>query len=465
MGIRLILINAVSRPRRSNLIMIQDIRTLAAEAVPRYTSYPTAPHFSAQVGHDAYADWLAALPASAALSFYVHVPFCAAMCRYCGCHTKVVRRREPVEAYADRLAAEAALLARTASARNIVRIHWGGGTPSMLGSARLIGLVERFGELFDVSGLSEHAIELDPRHVTGELAAALRRIGINRASLGVQDFSPHVQAAIERIQPFELVAECVARLSAEGIEHINLDLMYGLPEQREDDVCHTARLAHSLAPSRLALFGYAHVPWFKSHQRLIDAAALPGAGERLGQAQAARRTLLAHGYQAVGLDHFALPHDDLAIAARGGALRRNFQGYTTDRADALIGLGASAISTMPIGFAQNAADIAGYSRAIASGRLATSRGIRLTPDDRRRGAVIERLMCDFAVDLDGIGQAPDNGWDDAVSELGELVAAGMVTIEGRRISMTEQGRPLVRLAAAAFDAYRRRDQARHAAAV
>jgi oxygen-independent coproporphyrinogen-3 oxidase len=465
MGIRLILINAVLRPRRSNLAMTLDIGSLAAEAVPRYTSYPTAPHFSARIGSDAYADWLAALPASAALSLYVHVPFCAAMCHYCGCHTKVVRRREPVEAYADRLAAEAALLARTTSARHIVRIHWGGGTPSMLGSARLIGLVERIGDLFDLSRVTEHAIELDPRHVTGGLTAALRRIGINRASLGVQDFSPHVQAAIGRIQPFESVAESVARLRGDGIEPINLDLMYGLPEQSEDDVCRTARLAHSLAPSRLALFGYAHVPWFKSHQRLIDAAALPGAAERLGQAQAARRTLLELGYQAVGLDHFALPHDDLAIAARRGALRRNFQGYTTDRADALIGLGASAICTMPDGFAQNAADIAGYSRAVASGRLATSRGIGLTPDDRLRGAVIERLMCDFAVDLDVIGQAPDDGWDDALGALGELVAAGIVTIEGRRISMTGQGRPFVRLAAAAFDAYRRRDQARHAAAI
>lgn len=447
-------------------LMSSNVSTFASESVPRYTSYPTAPHFSPMVDADTCAGWLAALPRGADLSVYVHVPFCAAMCRYCGCHTKVVRRREPIEAYADRLSDEAALLGRLAGGRRIVRIHWGGGTPSMLGPARLVGFVERLGELFDLSNLVEHAIELDPRHVTRDLTVALGRIGINRASLGVQDFSPRVQAAIGRVQPFGVVADSVAMLRAGGIARINLDLMYGLPDQTEDDVRTSATLAHALAPARLALFGYAHVPWFKSHQRLIDAAALPGATQRLEQAQAARQTLLALGYEAVGLDHFAQPHDDLAVAARHGGLRRNFQGYTTDQADALIGLGASAISRLPDGFAQNAPDLAGYSRAVAAGRPATSRGIALSADDRLRGAIIERMMCDFAVDLDAIeiGKAA-GGWDDALAEMTPLEAAGLVVVDGRKITMTELGRPFVRLAAAAFDAYLRRDQARHSAAV
>src|SRR5262249_6092166 len=303
--------------------------------------------------------------------------YCAELCRYCGCNTKVVRRQEPVDAYARLLAREIDLVGRHLRARRVTGIHWGGGTPSTLGPAHLAALAEQIGKTFDRERAIEHAIELDPRHITPELVHALPRIGVNRVSLGVQEFSQRVQEAIGRVQPFETVARAVVLLRQAGIAAINFDLMYGLPHQTQQDLHDTITQAHALRPSRIALFGYAHVPWLKTHQRLIDAAALPGAQARLAQAEAARGVLLALGYVPIGFDHFAQKNDALARAAATGRLRRNFQGYTTDSADALIGVGASAIGRLPQGFAQNAPDLRGYARAIEAGTLATTRGIAL----------------------------------------------------------------------------------------
>jgi oxygen-independent coproporphyrinogen-3 oxidase len=447
--------------------MIISARARAEQAVPRYTSYPTAPHFSAAVGPHDYALWLTELPADATLSLYLHVPFCAELCHYCGCHTKAVRRREPVDAYAGLLGDEIALVGALAGARKALHLHWGGGTPSMLGSEWLLVLVDRLAQAFDIAEC-EHGIELDPRYVTHELARALVRLGVNRASLGVQDLVEHVQQAIGRIQPFAVVERAVNELREAGIRNINLDLMYGLPGQSADDVRCSATLAASLRPQRLACFGYAHVPWIKPHQRLIDAAALPGAAERLAQAAAAHETLVERGYVPIGLDHFARPDDRLAAAARTGRLRRNFQGYTTDQADALIGLGASAIGRLPQGFVQNAPDVGGYGRAIGSGRLATARGIALTAEDRVRGRIIERLMCNFSVDLDAViaaGEAGD-GFAAELAALAPLATENLLRLDdGKRVTMTEQGRPFVRLAAAAFDAYLAKARTRHSIAV
>ena len=442
---------------------------LAEHKVPRYTSYPTAPHFSAAIGPETYADWLAALPAAATLSLYIHVPYCAQLCLYCGCHTKMVRRPEPLRAYAEKLAGEIALLARHLGGRKILHIHWGGGTPSILGPAALIDLTARLRERFDFSQVREHAIELDPRRVDRALAQALAQIGFNRVSLGVQDFTPQVQEAIGRVQPFETVSRAVGMLREVGIPSMNFDLMYGLPRQSAHDVRESARAAATLQPRRIALFGYAHVPWLKPHQRLIDAAALPGAGERLDQAEAARTMLLALGYEAIGLDHFALPDDDLAIAARAGRLRRNFQGYTTDGADALIGLGASAIGRLPQGFVQNTPAIRAYSAAIDAGRPATARGIALSEEDRIRGRIIERILCDFEVDLDAIaGEASGSSrgrFEPELEALASLQRQGLLEREARRIRVTGQGQPFVRIVAAAFDVYLREGKARHSLAV
>jgi oxygen-independent coproporphyrinogen-3 oxidase len=436
---------------------------LAEQAVPRYTSYPTAPHFTAAVGPATYADWLTALPADATLSLYLHVPYCAKMCLYCGCHTKIVRRRDPIDAYADALGLEIARVATLTGRHKVASIHWGGGTPSMLGAARLTELAGQIATAFDCADVAEHAIEIDPRQCDRDLAHALAAIGITRASLGVQEFSPRVQEAIGRVQPFGQVASAVAALRAAGIEALNFDLMYGLPHQSEGDLRHTIGLAHTLGPSRIALFGYAHVPWFKTHQRMIDATVLPGASERLAQAEAARAMLIALGYMPIGFDHFARPEDSLAQAEAAGRLHRNFQGYTTDQAGALIGIGASAIGRLPQGFVQNAPDIAGYARAIEAGHLATVKGKALSSDDAVRANIIERLMCDFTVDLDAF--AEDDDFAEAFATLAPLADDLLVTIEGRRITVTEAGRPFVRLAAAAFDAYLGRGTARHSRAV
>jgi oxygen-independent coproporphyrinogen-3 oxidase len=296
------------------------------------------------------------------------------------------------------------------------------------------------------------------------LARALKTIGVTRASLGVQDASAHVQRAIGRIQPFDLVERAADWLRAAGIADLNIDLMYGLPAQTARDVAHSAELAASLAPRRLALFGYAHVPWFKKNQTLIDEPALPGPAERLEQARVAADTLRGFGYAAVGLDHFALPDDDLAIAARAGRLRRNFQGYTADEADALIGFGASAIGRLPQGFVQNASDLGGYSRAVEAGRFATVKGLALSDDDRLRAHIIERLMCDLAFDLNRVDGGAGR-FADALDALRPLAAEGMLTLSGGKIAVTERGRPYVRIAAAAFDAYLAAGRNKHSVAV
>jgi oxygen-independent coproporphyrinogen III oxidase len=437
--------------------------------VPRYTSYPTAPHFAPSIGADIYASWLNALGAGAPLSLYLHVPFCAQLCLYCGCNTKVTLRRRPVEAYAERLIGEIGLVAKEVGRRRIAHLHWGGGTPSILGPEALSKIHATLVQAFDLDEIGEHAIELDPRHLTPPLARALARIGVNRASLGVQDLNVSVQNAIGRVQPFETVENAVAMLAEVGITKINFDLMYGLPRQTVNDIRETIRQAHALSPSRLAVFGYAHVPWMKPHQRLIEEAALPGFGERQAQAAAAHAALVELGYQPIGLDHYARRDDELAVAARDGRIHRNFQGYTTDEADALIGLGASAIGRLPLGYVQNAPDIAGYSRAIAAEQFATVKGMVVSGDDRLRARVIERLMCDMSIDLDAVANEAGSGLRDYFAdELESLIPYerdGLIDIEGHRIRVTEKGRPFVRILAAVFDVYLREKPARHSLAV
>ena len=441
---------------------------LAEKSVPRYTSYPTAPHFSREVTGAQMRAWLGSLTARSTLSLYLHVPFCKSLCHYCGCHTKAMRQEAPLDSYAATMVQEIDLLAGAMRSKRVEHIHWGGGTPSQIGATRLAILSQRLHNHFDLSGVREHAIELDPRFVDEELAETLARIGVNRVSFGVQDINPRVQMAIGRVQSAEKVEQSVGLIRKAGIDAINLDLMYGLPYQREEEVRSTARWAADLAPGRLAIFGYAHVPWMKKHQQLIDAAALPGAGERLAQAAAARQELERAGYVSVGLDHFAKPDDTLAVAAADGSLRRNFQGYTTDVADALLPIGVSSIGYLPQGYVQNAADTAGWRRAIEAGEFATVRGLDLSAADRARAAVIERLMCDYAVDFGALAHGmlgAEDAMDDAMAPLDELQADGVVVRRGRRIEMRKAAQPFVRLAAACFDSYLQHERARHSVAV
>jgi oxygen-independent coproporphyrinogen-3 oxidase len=415
----------------------------AAMRVPRYTSYPTAPHFSDAIGEAHYRSWLQGLPAHEAISIYLHIPFCREMCWYCGCHTSVTRRQAPISRYVATLAHEIDLVAMALGHKpRASHLHWGGGSPTLVapGDIRLIhgALKERF----DLDPLAENAVEIDPRTLSPELATAFARAGVNRASLGVQSFDPRVQVAINRVQSFETTAAAVRTLMENGIPAINVDLIYGLPFQTVQSCLDTVEQALKLRPDRLAVFGYAHVPSFKAHQRKIDDSALPGATERQEQAAAIARALTLRGYHQIGLDHFALPGDSLAIAAEAGVLHRNFQGYTTDPCRTLIGFGVSAIGRLPQGFVQNATRIPDYERRIAGGRLATARGCHLGQEDKRRGAIIEKLMCDYRADVGGIH-----------AELSGLEEDGLIRRLGDVIEVVDEARPLVRAVAGAFDEY------------
>lgn len=430
---------------------------LAEAQAPRYTSYPTAPHFGPAVDGDVYRAWLAALPAGAPLSLYLHVPFCHQLCWYCGCHTGVANGYGRVAAYVDLLRREIGLLAGVlGSGRPVTGLHWGGGTPSILSADDFAAVMGQLRAAFDFRPEAELAIEIDPRHLTEEKAEALAAAGINRASLGVQDVNPHVQEAINRVQPFAQTVAAAGSLRAAGIAALNFDLMYGLPRQGLEDVERTAALAADLRPERISVFGYAHVPWMKKHQQMIETAELPGAEARLAQCEAVERVLLRRGYRAVGMDHFALPEDPLFRAAAEGKLRRNFQGYTTDQAAVLLGLGSSAIGTLPQGYAQNDKDLTGYARALRKGRLPVARGIALSAEDRLRRDIIQAVMCDFAVDLGAQAVAhgrPGFDFSGAIARLGPLAAEGLVRVHGSRVGVTAEGRRAVRLIASCFDAY------------
>lgn len=433
--------------------------------VPRYTSYPTAAQFTSDVGPADWGRWLEAVSAKEAISLYVHVPFCRTLCWYCACNTRAVNRTETIRSYVDLLLAEARLVAdRLGRRQAVARLHLGGGTPNMLSPDDLDQLFGGLRDAFEFTSDIEIAAELDPASLTRAWVRRAARHGLNRASLGVQDLSPPVQKAINRIEPFSTVVQAADWLWDAGVRSLNLDLMYGLPLQTRDDLLTTLDQVTTLRPARIALFGYAHVPWMKPHQRLINETDLPGPRERFAQSRAASACLLDQGYEAVGLDHFALPTDSLAIASRTGQLRRNFQGYTTDASEALIGLGASSISRTRQGYVQNHTVERDWRAATGDGRLAVVRGLGLTPDDRRRADVIERLMCDFAVDLECIqrhhGPAPDR-FSAAMARLEPLVKDGLATRSGAFVSVTDLGRPFVRLVCAAFDTTLAPSSARH----
>ncbi|MBL8696856.1 MAG: oxygen-independent coproporphyrinogen III oxidase [Alphaproteobacteria bacterium] len=445
--------------------MSMDRVSLAESRVPRYTSYPTAAQFGPGVGRRDVAAWLGRLDPRIPVSVYAHIPFCRQLCWYCGCHTSIVSRDAPVAAYHEVLLRELDLVASLAPARlPLSHLHFGGGTPTILTPGQFGALMARIGEVFEIRSGAEIAVEIDPRGLDEARVAALAASGVNRVSLGIQDLDPGVQAAINRHQPLALVADCVAMLRRYGLERISMDLIYGLPRQTPETLRRTVRDVAALAPDRVSLFGYAHVPWMKSHQRLLEPSGLPDAPERLVLSDAATAALLAAGYEAIGIDHFARPGDSLAEAARAGTLHRNFQGYTTDRAGTLIGIGASAISTFPGGFAQNAARLDDWRDAIQRGELATARGVRLTDDDRRRSAIIEALMCNFTVDI-----APDIAADPTLAEdlerLEPLVAAGLAARIGTRVTIPPEGRQFARIVAATFDRYLKPEAPRHAAAV
>lgn len=436
--------------------------------VPRYTSYPTAAQFSSAVGPAQHAAWLRALPPGDVVTAYLHVPFCRRLCWYCACNTQAMNRAESLDAYAAALEREIDLVARTAPSPVIAAVEWGGGTPTHLGARRLARIGALLNDRFDRLCDAETSMEIDPRWFGEEDAAALREIGVTRASVGVQDFDSDVQRAIGREQSFEDTARAFERLRRAGIAGVNVDLVYGLPGQTLQSLARTLDLALSLAPSRLAVFGYAHVPWMKPHQRLIDAAALPGAAQRLAMTDLVAEATAARGYVRVGLDHYALPGDRLATASADGAVRRSFQGYVAAGAACVVGFGASAISSSPGGFSQNAADAADYMAKIGAGEFATVRGVALDDDDRLRGDIIAGLMCALRVDLGDRCRrrgADPRRFRAEIVRLGPMADEGLVRLDGWKVEVTERGRPFVRSVCAVFDRHHAPREGRHARGV
>lgn len=456
----MIWVKAAARDRgdHAGMNMIDAFRRhgLFDARVPRYTSYPTAPHFSAEVGPDHACDWLRAVPAGAEVSLYVHIPFCRRLCWFCACRTQGTSTLKPVEAYVDTLIAEFDLIAaRLAPGVTLRHLHWGGGTPTLLSPGLIARLATAIAARFPFAPGAQFSVEIDPAEVDGARLDALAAAGMNRASVGVQDFDPAIQKRIGREQGFELTRDVIAAIRARGIGSVNIDMLYGLPGQDRAGLARTVDQVIDLAPSRVALYGYAHVPWMSKRQKLIPAEMLPDAVARLGLFEAARDRFVAAGYDEIGIDHFALPGDTMATAQAQGKLRRNFQGYTEDAAEVLIGAGASSISRYPQGYAQNAPATAAYQDAVRNGRLATSRGHVFTHDDRLRARMIEELMCHFRVPLRDL--AVETGTDEGAIR---AVAAGALAafpeallMDGVALQVRPEWRPLARVIARYFDAY------------
>ncbi|HET9068959.1 MAG TPA: oxygen-independent coproporphyrinogen III oxidase [Amaricoccus sp.] len=420
--------------------------------VPRYTSYPTAPNFSPAVGAAHQADWLRALDPAVPVSVYVHIPFCERLCWFCACHTQGTKTLAPVEAYIETLEAELALLSRHLPAGvRMGRLHWGGGTPTILPPALVHRLAAAIRAAIPPAEAFEFSVEIDPTLVDRAKIAALAEEGLARASIGIQDFDPVVQQAIGRLQSLEATRATVDDLRAAGIASLNADLVYGLPHQSEARLADTVEKVLGLAPDRVAIFGYAHVPWASKRQKLIDEAALPGDHARLRLAALAADGFAAAGYRRIGIDHFARPGDGLDRAARAGRLRRNFQGYTDDVCPTLIGLGASSIARFAQGYVQNAAATAAWAGRIAAGTLAGARGHALGPEDLLRGRAIEMLLCDFRLDLAALGPEGEALRPEAMAvaeRFGDLVA-----LDAAGLAIRPAGVPLARIIASAFDGY------------
>ncbi len=445
-----------------------DLIARYSQPVPRYTSYPTAPHFHAGITSEIYRDWLAAVPAEATLSLYVHIPFCDRLCWFCGCHTKQVLRYDPIAAYLPAVHREIDAVATLLDGRgHAVALHLGGGSPSMLRPVDLVDLSRNISQSFRADDV-EFSIEIDPNDMTPDRYDGFAQAGVRRISVGLQDFDPQVQAAINRVQSFEQTRDVVDGMRLRGVESVNLDILYGLPHQTVATLERTVDQALSMRPDRIALFGYAHVPWMKTHQRMIDESVLPPAAARLEQSLAAAARIVGAGYLQIGIDHFALPPDRLAQAATTGRLHRNFQGYTTDDAPILLGFGASSIGSLPSGYVQNVAATGEYMRRIEADGLAVGRGIELTNEDRLRGFTIERLMCDFGVSFDVLRRRFGNAAEIIISELRDYALSdhdNLVSVEGNGITLTNRGKPFVRAVAATFDAYLPGGAARHSVAV
>ncbi|MBK8974590.1 MAG: oxygen-independent coproporphyrinogen III oxidase [Planctomycetes bacterium] len=425
---------------------------------PRYTSYPTAPSWVDSFGPD---DHLQSLRAASErrgepLSLYVHLPFCESMCWYCGCSVKITQDHSRAGRYVDLVLREADLaVAALGDGRPILQHHWGGGTPTFLPPAELVRLFRGLAERLPHAPDAEISIEVDPRVTTREQLEALSSVGFNRISMGVQDLDERVQHAIHRVQPFEQTQRLVDAARELGFASVNLDVVYGLPHQSPDSFRASLLRVLSLGPDRLACYGYAHVPWLKKHQRVIDEAALPKGADKLDLYLTALDVFQSADFELVGMDHFAKRTDALAIAANQGTLHRNFMGYTTWPAEEMVSFGMTSISEVDRAFAQNEKSLGEWTAAIEAGRLPVERGLRRSADDDARRRVILDLMCHFRLEF-----AEHGGRDAFVARYGEalqalepMAADGLCSFDDAGITVTPLGRLFVRNLAMPFDAY------------
>jgi len=435
------------------------------QPLPRYTSYPPATELRQQVNQE---DVAAAIALGnyqqTPISLYCHIPFCESACYFCGCNTVITRHKDAATPYLDYLERNIAQVAERVGQRQVHQLHWGGGTPSYLSMAQIERLWAVLHQHFSFDPAAELSLEVNPRDLTRPYGQFLRSLGFNRISFGVQDFDPRVQAAVNRIQPEAMVFEAMGWLREAGFDSINVDLIYGLPYQSLDSFGDTIQKTLRLDPDRIAVFNFAYVPWLKPIQRKhIDPATLPDPAEKLEMFHMTIDELTQAGYRFIGMDHFAKPDDDLAIAQAQGQLHRNFQGYTTQPESDLIGFGMTAISMLHHVYSQNHKGLRDFYRAIDGGALPIARGITLSRDDILRRAVIMELMCQFQLSKAAIEAkyhlSFDQDFDDYFArerqDLEALAADGLVRLTPNHIEVLPAGRLLIRNVAAVFDTYLR----------
>ncbi|GHC24934.1 oxygen-independent coproporphyrinogen III oxidase [Kushneria pakistanensis] len=455
------MLSSAPRPASPDALFAPDAALLQRYdgAGPRYTSYPPATAFTDHFGPDQLTQALSRSNAPGrALSLYVHIPFCRRICFYCGCNRIATRQTAMAEPYLERLTREMALMRRHLDGdRMVEQLHWGGGTPTFLNLDQMSRLIDTLGAHFTLSDRPDRdfAIEIDPREANVYTLRHLQSLGFNRLSLGVQDLNLRVQKAINRVQPRELSENLIDEARRLGFRSLNLDLIYGLPHQSVASFADTLDQIIDMAPARLSIFNYAHLPERFLPQRRINSADLPDTATRLAIQCMTVTKLTQAGYVHIGMDHFARPDDSLAVAQREGQLQRNFQGYTTHAHCDLIGLGVSAISQVDDTYAQNAAQLEAWQGAIDSGQLATCRGVRLSADDRLRRHVIHRLMCDMRLDIDAIeatfGINVSYYFENVFEKLATFRRDGLIEYDKHSLMVTPMGRLLIRQLAMAFD--------------
>lgn len=435
--------------------------------VPRYTSYPPANHFETGVGETFQKDWLRAVPEGSDISVYIHIPFCKRLCWFCACRTQGTKTMRPVDAYVDYLRREIATV-RATLPRDIrmARLHLGGGTPTILSPDIMSRLLDDVFDAFATAPEFEFSVEIDPTEASNDLLRTLVGYGLNRASLGVQDFAPKVQEAIGRPQSLEQTRSVIQFLRDNGVTALNLDLLYGLPHQTPQSFRQTLDHVTDMAPDRLAIYGYAHVPWMSKRQVMIHDEDLPDNEARFALATMAQDVMNAHGYRTIGIDHFAKPDDALYIAQQNGLVRRNFQGYTDDQSETLVGIGASAISKFAGGYVQNAVATSAYQDRIDSTHLAGHKGYAMQRDDTIMSQIIEDLLCRFKLDTAKLYDAfPDQ--TAAVRACSLMLIRqypGLFCVGADDLEMKDWAKPLVRIIASSVDTFSR-ENAGHSAAI